>query len=167
MKRLFLWLAFGAAVAGLGACKPETSLLPAPAWSLTDVDGRIVTSDQFKGKVVVMNFWATWAGPCTEETPGYVALQKKYAADGLVIIGASGDHGTDEVKKFIKRYGVDYPIIMCDDKIQDAFGGVDAYPTTFIIDRDGMIRDRHRGSLAPAEFERRLAPYLNSDGGGK
>jgi thiol-disulfide isomerase/thioredoxin len=168
MKRFFLWLALGIAVAGLWACKPGTSALPvpAPAWNLKDVDGRVVTSDLFKGKVVVVNFWATWCGPCKKEIPGYVGLQKKYAADGLVIVGISVDRGTAEVKKFIKENRVGYQIVMGDDRTQEAFGGVDAFPTTFIIDRDGIIRDREPRMLATAEFERRLLPYLKPVGDG-
>jgi len=158
-------LALGAAVAGLGACKPEALLEPAPAWNLKDVDGRVATSDQCRGKVVVVNFWATWCNPCKQEIPGYVALQRKYAADGLVIVGISMDRGTAEVRKFIKQYGVGYPVVMGDDGTEEAFGGVDALPTTFIIDRNGMIRDRQRGFLAPADFERRLLTYLRPGGG--
>jgi len=164
MKSLFLRLALGAAVIGLGACKQKASLVPAPAWSLKDVDGRTVTSDQFKGKVVVVDFWATWCGPCKKAIPGYVELQRKYAADGLVFIGVSVDRGTAEVRRFVREYGIGYPIVMGDDRMQEAFGGVDAFPTTFIIDRDGMIRDRQKGIVSTAEFERRLLGYLGIPG---
>jgi peroxiredoxin len=92
-------------------------------------------------------------------------LQKKYAAEGLVIVGVSVDNGPAVVKKFIKEYGVNYPIVMGDDAVQRAFGGLDAYPTTFIIDRDGMIQDRQRGAIATEEFEKRLLVYLRKQKG--
>jgi thiol-disulfide isomerase/thioredoxin len=166
MKSLVLRLALGIAVSGLGACKPKALLEPAPAWNLKDVDGRVVTSDQFKGKVVVVDFWATWCSPCRQEIPGYVALQKKYAADGLSFVGISMDRGTAEVKKFVRQFGVGYAVVMGDDSAEAAFGGVDALPTTFIIDRDGMIRDRVRGYVPTADFERLLLAYLKPDGSG-
>ena len=134
---------------------------PAPAWRLKDVDGREVSSDQFKGKVVVLDFWATWCGPCRSEIPGYVALQRKYAADGLVIVGVSLDQGgADAVRKFIADEKIDYPVVLGDDRIADGFGGVEAIPTTFIIDRHGMIRYRKVGAMPEGEFEAILKRYL-------
>ena len=107
----------------------------APSWSLKDLEGNLVSSDQFKGKVVVIDFWATWCGPCRQEIPGYVELQKKYAADGLVIIGVSLDQAGASVV-------------------------IDAIPSTFIIDRDGLIRDQKVGSVRTADFEKRILKVL-------
>jgi thiol-disulfide isomerase/thioredoxin len=134
---------------------------PAPSWKLLDVEGKTVTSDQFKGKVVVLDFWATWCAPCKTEIPGYVELQKKYAADGLVIVGVSVDQeGPDVVKKFIKDYGINYPIVMYNDDILAAFGNLDLFPSTFIIDRDGMIRDEKQGKESTADYEKEILAVL-------
>ena len=134
---------------------------PAPSWSLKDVDGKVVTWSQFKGKVVVIDFWATWCPPCRTEIPGYIALQKKYAADGLVIIGISVDtDGPAVVKKYMKEIGINYQIVMADDQIQDAFAPIQGYPTTFIVDRDGMIRNKKLGREPTAEFEKELLAIL-------
>lgn len=137
---------------------------PAPAWKLKDVNGHEVSSEQFKGKVMVVDFWATWCGPCREEIPGYVALQKKYGRDKLAVIGVSVDQqGPGVVKKFIERNKVDYQIVMADDAVVAAFGGADGIqyiPTTFIIDREGRIRDRKSGAEPTEQFEQRLASYL-------
>jgi peroxiredoxin len=134
---------------------------PAPAWKLKDVNGNVVSSAQFKGKVVVVDFWATWCPPCRAEMPGYVALQKKYRDAGLVIIGVSVDRqGPGVVKKFIADMHVDYQIVMADDDIPTAFGGMDAIPTTFIIDRAGNIRDRKVGQVPTADYEQTVLQYL-------
>ncbi len=136
---------------------------PAPAWKLKDVDGNVVSSDQFKGKVLVVDFWATWCGPCRTEIPGYVALQKKYRDAGLVVIGVSLDQqGPGVVKKFITTQKVDYQIVMGTDEVVEAFGGMDAIPTTFIIDRDGNIRDRKVGAEPAEEFESRVKEFLKN-----
>jgi thiol-disulfide isomerase/thioredoxin len=138
--------------------------IPAPAWTLKDVNGQPVSSDQFKGKVVVVDFWATWCGPCRAEIPGYVSLQKKYGPEGLVIVGISLDaQGPGVVKKFMQQHGMNYQVVMGDDEVQAAFGGAEgltAIPTTFIIDRSGKIRDRKVGAEHTADFEARLVQYL-------
>lgn len=136
---------------------------PAPSWTLKDVNGQDISSAQFAGKVMVVDFWATWCGPCRVEIPGYIALQKKYGKDRLAIIGVSVDQGPEVVKKFIQANGVDYQIVMADDEVVQAFGGeegINAIPTTFIIDREGRIRDRKLGAEETEEFEQRLATYL-------
>jgi len=139
----------------------EVKPSPAPAWKLKDVDGKTVSSDEFRGKVVVLDFWATWCPPCRAEIPGYVELQKKYGADGLVVVGVSLDQGgPGVVKQFIASQKVDYQIVMGDDRIADAFGGVEMIPTTFIIDRSGIIRFRKVGLMPTAEFEAALRPIL-------
>ena len=146
---------FGLAVAGPGLPTP------APAWKLKDMEGKTVTSDQFKGKVVVLDFWATWCAPCKTEIPGYVALQKKYGADGLVVVGVSMDTGgTADVRQFIKDFGINYTVVIGDDTIVSAFAPIDGYPTTFIIDRDGLIRNKKLGKRPAADFEKDVLAVL-------
>jgi thiol-disulfide isomerase/thioredoxin len=135
---------------------------PAPGWALKDVEGKLVNFSSFKGKVVVLDFWATWCGPCRSEIPGYVKLQEKYKDKGLVIIGVSLDQeGPDVVKKFIGDLHMNYQVVMGDDAVVEAFGGVDGIPTTFIIDRTGTIRDRKVGAMETAEYEKVLLQYLH------
>jgi thiol-disulfide isomerase/thioredoxin len=138
--------------------------IPAPTWSLKDVNGQTVSSEQLKGKVVVVDFWATWCAPCRAEIPGYISLQKKYGPEGLVIVGMSVDaQGPGVVKKFIEAQGMNYTVVMANDDVQAAFGGAEGLtgiPTTFIIDRSGKIRDRKVGAEHTDEFEARLVKYL-------
>ncbi len=139
------------------ATSVDAAAAPAPAWKLKDLDGRTVSSDQFKGKVLVIDFWATWCAPCLEEIPGYVALQKKYGADGLVVIGVSVDRrGPAYVKQFAEAHGISYTLVMADETVADAFGGFDAIPTTFLINREGRILDRKTGAVPPEEYAKRV-----------
>ncbi|HEY1662387.1 MAG TPA: TlpA disulfide reductase family protein [Verrucomicrobiae bacterium] len=134
----------------------------APEWSLKDVDGKTVRSTDFKGKVVILDFWATWCGPCRAEIPGFIGLQKQYAKQGLVVIGASVDEGgADVVKSFAQELGMNYPIVLADEKTQQAFGGIEAVPTAFIIDREGQIVKEHLGFADKDEFEKEIKPLLN------
>jgi len=134
---------------------------PAPEWKLKDVDGKVVSSDQFKGKVVVVDFWATWCPPCRTEIPGYIKLQKKYADQGLVIVGISVDtDGPEVVRKYMKEVGINYTIVMADDQIQDLFAPIQGYPTTFIIDRDGKIRNRKLGREPTEQYEKEILAVL-------
>lgn len=139
----------------------ETAGLPAPTWKLKDLDGREVSSDQFKGKVVVVDFWATWCVPCIEEIPGYIALQKKYGAEGLAIIGVSFDRrGPAHVKRFAEANGMNYTVVMGDETVAEAFGGFDALPTTFLISREGRILNRKVGAAPHEEYEKLVQSAL-------
>jgi len=133
----------------------------APAWELKDVDGKTVKSSDFDGKVVILDFWATWCPPCKAEIPGFVELQKKYSDQGLVVIGVSLDEqGPAVVKPFMKQFGINYPVVMGNQQIVEAFGSFEGIPTTFVIDRSGKIGASHTG-FAPKEFfEKAIAPLL-------
>jgi thiol-disulfide isomerase/thioredoxin len=151
-----------AAAPAAGAVAALPVLGPAPAWRLKDVNGAEVSSEQFKGKVVVVDFWATWCPPCREEIPGYIELAKKYGGQGVVIVGVSLDQaGPEVVKAFAGKAGINYPLVMGDDAVVAAFGGVEGIPTTFLIDRAGQIRDRKVGLVPTAEYEQRIRAVLN------
>ena len=133
----------------------------APRWKLKDMNGQVVDSEQLKGKVVVLDFWATWCGPCVMEIPGYIQLQKKYGQDGLVIVGASVDEGGPAaVKPFASKHGINYTLVMADDDVVSAFGGVEGIPTTFLIDRSGQIRDRKVGAQHVEQYGAKVAAVM-------
>ncbi len=133
----------------------------APTWQLTTLDGKAIGTEQLKGKVVVVDFWATWCGPCIHEIPGYIALQKKYADRGLVIVGLSVDQqGADAVAKFMSSRGINYPIALATPEVISSFGDIEAIPTTLLIDRDGQIRHRKVGAMETADYEKLIASVL-------
>lgn len=134
----------------------------APNWELKDVNDKTIRSVDFNGKIVILDFWATWCAPCREEIPGFIALQKKYAQQGLVIIGASIDEGgASTVKLFTEKLGMNYPVVLADEEMQDQFGGIEVVPTTFVIDRKGHIVKKYPGLTDESEFEREIKPLLN------
>jgi thiol-disulfide isomerase/thioredoxin len=123
------------------------------AFSATDLDGRPMSSSAFRGKVVIVNFWATWCPPCRAEIPDLVALQNKYR-DTLQVIGVSEDDAPpDEVKQFAAEHGINYPIVMSTKEITRLFPGVQALPTSFILDREGQLVQKHVGLLSADRTE--------------
>ena len=117
---------------------------PAPNFALTDADGKTVRLSQFTGKVVLLNFWATWCPPCRVEIPWFVEFQKKYGDRGLVVLGVSvDDDGWKSVRPFLEEMKVNYRMMVGTGPVADSYGGVDALPTTVMIDRDGRIASKH------------------------
>jgi thiol-disulfide isomerase/thioredoxin len=132
-----------------------------PSWELTDLQGQPVSSGDFEGKVVLLDFWATWCPPCRKEIPGFIELQERYGKAGLVVVGVSLDEGGPAaVAPFVSKMGINYPVVMGDSAIVQAFGGVEAIPTTFVIDRDGQILERHVGFVSKDRFEKSIQPLL-------
>jgi thiol-disulfide isomerase/thioredoxin len=128
----------------------------APPFLLRDISGRIVSTADWKGKVVILNFWATWCPPCREEIPELVQLQAKYK-DKLLIVGASEDEdGPQRVQQFAQRYGMNYPIVMATRELIDNYGGVPALPTSFIIDPQGRVMMKHTGLYEYEVYEREI-----------
>ena len=137
----------------------------APAWALPDPYGNTVHSSSYAGKVVMLDFWATWCNPCKAEMPDLVALQDKYRADGLVIVGAdvswSGDI-TQTVRDFLATWtpAINYQIVMSTSGTEAAYGGMDYIPTTFIIDRQNIIRKKYVGTQSGSTLEKQIIPLL-------
>lgn len=134
---------------------------PAPALTFKDLAGKEVSLASLKGKVVVVDFWATWCGPCRMEIPGYIEMQKKYGKDGVVIVGVSLDQkGPKHVQKFVEQNAMNYTIVMGDDSAVEAFGGFNSIPTTFLISRDGKILHEKSGAMAHEAYEAILKKAL-------
>jgi thiol-disulfide isomerase/thioredoxin len=125
----------------------------APALTVRDLDGREISLSALRGKVVLVNFWATWCGPCRAEIPDLIALQEKYR-DRLQIIGISQDEvPVDLVRRFVADRRMNYPVVMSTPEIEKLFPGVNALPTSFIVDRDSRIVQKHVGMLTAAVTE--------------
>lgn len=136
---------------------------PAPAWELPLVDGGTLSSAELEGKVLVIDFWATWCPPCRAEIPGYVELQEAHRDEGVVFVGISLDQGAGaeaKVIKFMEAQGINYPIVMGNPEVAEAFGGVEAIPTTFVVDREGQLVNRKVGYKPVSYFEALFADLL-------
>jgi thiol-disulfide isomerase/thioredoxin len=132
----------------------------APEFSLTDLSGQKLELANYKGKVILLDFWATWCGPCRIEIPGFVELQNRYRAQGLVVIGISMDDGPEPVKEFYQQYKMNYPVAVGDEKIGELYGGILGLPTSFLIGRDGRIYAKHVGASDPFVFEEEIKKLL-------
>src|SRR5258708_7836638 len=141
-------------VSAANAGKAEKERKAAPEFELKDADGKTVRLSDYKGKVVLLDFWATWCGPCKIEIPWFIALERKYKDQGFAVIGVSMDEeGWTVVKPFISELAINYRVLQGSDSTAQLYGGVEALPTTFLIDRDGKIAATHVGLAGKDDFE--------------
>ena len=138
----------------------------APDFAAIDSNGARLRLSDFRGRVVVLNFWASWCAPCTEETPWFVEFQKKYGGDGLAVVGVSlDDDGWKSVRPFIAGMRVNYRMVLADEQITRLYGGVDALPVTVIIDRSGRIAETYTGLIGHDGFEAAIRRCLGKSHG--
>ena len=136
---------------------------PAPDFTLESLDGKTLRLSDLRGKAVLLNFWATWCGPCKIETPWLVELQNQYGSQGLQVIGvAMDDSGKDEIAKFAKEMGMNYPVLLGKEAVGDAYGGIPYLPESFFIGRDGKIVDKVMGIDSRSVIEDGIKKALNT-----
>ncbi len=142
--------------------KPDAERKAAPEFSLKDVDGRSVNLAEYKGKVVLLNFWATWCGPCKIEIPWFVDFEQKYKDKGFAVLGVAMDEeGWEIVKPYLTQSKINYRVILGNDTVAGLYGGVDSLPTTFILDKDGKIASTHVGLVSKSEYENEILHLLD------
>ncbi|HKW63258.1 MAG TPA: TlpA disulfide reductase family protein [Candidatus Acidoferrum sp.] len=133
---------------------------PAPAFKVDTLDGKPLSLADYKSKVILLNFWATWCGPCRAEIPDLVELQKKYK-DQLQIIGlVVDDDDEDAIKKFAEKLGINYPIAIATDEMRTEYGGIPALPTSFVLDGEGRVVQKHEGLRDPVLYEVEIRSLL-------
>ena len=173
MLKIARWVVAAAAVGALvyamvpmfpsSSADAEGSDLTCPAgakkanldFTVADMNGQKVSLASFKGKVIVLDFWATWCPPCKAEIPGFVELQQAYGEKGLQVVGVSVDDTPDKLKPFAEEFKMNYPVLVGLDRddLQDAYGPMWGIPTTFVISRDGRICRKNSGLVGKAKYE--------------
>ncbi len=145
---------------GTPACKADTAANL--DFTLKDMNGASVKLADFKGKVILVNFWATWCPPCKAEIPGFIELYDQYKDQGLVILGVSGDDDPETLKAFASEWKINYPMIVGRDEqaLLDSYGPIYGYPISVLVGRDGAVCGRHVGPATKEEFEREIKALL-------
>jgi len=136
----------------------------APKITLKDINGKTVNLSVFKGKVILLNFWATWCPPCRAEIPELIKWQKEYENQGLQIIGITyPPTNRTKVRRFVRQNEINYPILFGSKKTKEIFTSADTMPFSVVIDRDGQIKNRIEGIIFAEEFDEMVKPLLESD----
>ena len=151
---LWAWLLWRLAPHLAAVVGVETGDGVVPVFSYELLDGGQISSEQLGGKVVLVNFWATWCPPCRVEMPLLQQMAERHAEEGLVVLGLSRDlDGPEKVRAFLTERGITYPVAIVGSDAERLFGGVRGYPTSFLLDRSGRIRHKALGPLAMVSFE--------------
>jgi thiol-disulfide isomerase/thioredoxin len=133
---------------------------PAPVFVRPSLDGGRIDLAAFRGKVVLLDFWATWCAPCQAEMPTFASWQRQYAAQGLQVVGVSMDDDATPVRRLAARLKIGYPMVMGDEKLGAQYGGILGLPLIYVVGRDGVIRSRFQGETDPAKILAALRPLL-------
>ncbi len=142
--------------------KSSSNLKTAPDFSLKDANGTSVKLSDYRGKVVLLNFWATWCGPCKVEIPWFVEFQQQYKNKGFDVLGvAMDDEGWKAVKPFVEERKMNYRVVLGTDSVATAYGGIDSLPTTFVIDQNGKIASSHIGLVNKDDYLKEIQNLLS------
>jgi cytochrome c biogenesis protein CcmG, thiol:disulfide interchange protein DsbE len=135
-------------------------LRPAPDFSLTDLSGARLSLSQYRGQVVLLDFWATWCDPCKTEIPHFIEMQNRYGRQGFQVIGISMDDEEKPVRDFQQQFKMNYPVAIGSAELATQYGGILGLPITFVIDRSGRIVSRHVGATDPSAFDAEIERLL-------
>jgi len=167
------WTLFATALVILASCtspipddvrvKSEKDRKATPDFALKDMTGATVKLSDYKGKVVLLNFWATWCGPCKIEIPWFMDFQKTYKDREFAVVGVSMDEdGWDAVKPYVEQHKMNYRVVVGNDQVSQLFGSIDSLPTTLVIDREGRIASMHIGLVAKKTYEQEIEQLLGA-----
>jgi len=163
MIALMLWVGLRSARHRANPVAAQTEGGPAPDFALASLEGKTVRLSDYRGKAVLLNFWATWCPPCKIEMPWFVELQKQYGPAGLQILGVAMDDGSPkEIAAFAKEMGVNYPVLIGKEAVGDAYGGIPYLPVSFFIDRNGKVVDKVLGLKGRGDIEGDVKKILAS-----